>query len=308
MKKEKELSNLKRSSMKRFIPLYLMLILPVAYFVIFKYGPLYGITAAFKDYNIFKGLAGSPWAGFKYFKELFNTPGFFKAFANTLILNIGELVFTFPIPIIIAILLNELVNEKLSKAVEQIMYLPHFLSTVIIAGIFYQIFAPSGIVNNVVTSIFKCDPIPFLTNNNLWRVTYWMSSVWDGAGYGMIVYLAAIGGINKELYDAAYIDGAGRFKRIWHVTLPQIRSTIVTILIMNTGRVVSIGFEKPYFMRNVLVEEASDVISLYTYRLGLQSGRYDFATAVGLFQSVIALVMVLTVNKIAKKLGEEGLF
>ena len=304
----KEKTKLKRSSMKRYIPLYMMLILPVAYFVVFKYGPMYGITAAFKNYNIFKGLKGSQWVGLKYFKELFSTPGFFKALKNTLILTIGDLVFTWPVPIIIAILLNELVSEKLSKLVEQVTYLPHFLSTVIIASIFYQVFAPTGVINNVVTSIFHCNPIPFLTKNNGWRITYWIASIWEGTGYGMIVYLAAIGGINKELYDAAYIDGAGRFKRIWHVTLPQIRPTIVTILIMNTGRIFSIGFEKPYFMRNVLVEEASDVISLYTYRLGLQAGRYDFATAVGLFQSVVALVMVLSVNKIAKKLGEEGLF
>lgn len=305
MKAKKKLT---RSNMRRYLPLYLMLILPVGYFLLFKYGPMYGISAAFKDYNIFKGLRGSQWVGFKYFKELFSTPGFFAALKNTLILTIGDLIFTWPIPIIVAILLNELVNERLSKLVEQVTYLPHFLSTVIISSIFYQTFAPTGVVNNVVTSIFKCDSIPFLTTNNGWRITYWLASIWEGTGYGMIVYLAAIGGINKELYDAAYIDGAGRFKRIWHVTLPQIRSTIVTILIMNTGRIFSIGFEKPYFMRNVLVEEASDVISLYTYRLGLQSGRYDFATAVGLFQSVVALVLVLTVNKIAKKLGEDGLF
>lgn len=304
----KEKTKLKSSKFKRYLPLYMMLILPVAYFVVFKYGPMYGIAAAFKDYNIFKGLKGSQWVGLKYFKELFSTPGFFKALKNTLILTIGDLVFTWPVPIIIAILLNELVSEKLSKLVEQVTYLPHFLSTVIIASIFYQVFAPTGVINNVVTSIFHCNPIPFLTKNNGWRITYWFASIWEGTGYGMIVYLAAIGGINKELYDAAYIDGAGRFKRIWHVTLPQIRPTIVTILIMNTGRIFSIGFEKPYFMRNVLVEEASDVISLYTYRLGLQAGRYDFATAVGLFQSVVALVMVLSVNKIAKKLGEEGLF
>ncbi len=304
----KSKTQMKRSSLKRFIPLYLMLILPLSYFVIFKYGPMYGISAAFKDYNIFRGLRGSEWVGFKYFKELFTTPGFFNALKNTLILTVGDLVFTWPIPIITAIMLSELSSERLSKAVERVTYLPHFLSTVIISSIFYQVFAPTGVLNNVVTSVFHCNPIPFLTTNNGWRITYWLASIWEGTGYGMIVYLAAISGINKELYDAAYIDGAGRFRRIWHVTLPQIRPTIITILIMNTGRIFSIGFEKPYFMRNVLVEDASDVISLYTYRLGLQSGRYDFATAVGLFQSVVALVLVLSVNRIAKKVGEEGLF
>ena len=168
----KEKTKLKSSKFKRYLPLYMMLILPVAYFVVFKYGPMYGITAAFKDYNIFKGLKGSQWVGLKYFKELFSTPGFFKALKNTLILTIGDLVFTWPVPIIIAILLNELVSEKLSKLVEQVTYLPHFLSTVIIASIFYQVFAPTGVINNVVTSIFHCNPIPFLTKNNGWRITY----------------------------------------------------------------------------------------------------------------------------------------
>ncbi len=294
--------------MKKYLPLYVMLAFPMAYFLIFKYGPLYGISAAFKDYNIFKGLFMSEWVGLKHFQQLFGTPGFFQALRNTLILNLGELLFPFPIPIFLAVLLNELNNEPFSKSVERIMYLPHFLSTVIIAGIIYQVFAPSGVINNMLMKVFGGKVVPFLTSPGVWRVTYWISSVWSGAGYGMIVYLAAISGINKELYDAAYIDGAGRFCRIWHVTLPQIRPTIVTMLIMNMGKIISIGFEKPYFMGNVMVEDASSVISLYTYRMGLQAGRYDFATAVGLFQSIVGLIMVLLVNSIAKKLGEEGLF
>jgi putative aldouronate transport system permease protein len=294
--------------MKRFVPLYVMLAFPMAYFAIFKYAPMYGISAAFKDYNIFLGLSGSPWVGWKHFRELFTTSGFFQALVNTIILNLGELFFTFPVPIILAIFLNEMKSERFGNSVERIMYMPHFLSVVIIAGIVYQVFSPSGIINHVITSLFHCDPVPFLTEPGMWRVTYWLSAIWSGAGYGMIIYLAAIGGINKELYEAAYIDGAGRFSRIWHVTLPQIRPTIVTMVIMNMGKILSISFERPYLLGNVLVENASSVISVYTYRMGLQAGMYDFATAIGLFQSVVGLVMVLAVNQLAKKLGEEGLF
>ena len=292
---------------RKATPLYIMLIIPVLYFVIFKYGPMYGIVAAFKDYNIFKGLFGSEWVGLEHFKEVFATPGFFQALKNTLILNLGELFITFPIPIIFAVLLNELKLESLARITERIMYLPHFLSMVIISGIVSLVFAPSGVINNFMNSVFGIT-IPFLTDPQTWRITYWMASIWMGAGYGMIVYLAAIGGINKELYEAVYIDGGGRWCRIWHITLAQLKPTIVTMVIMNIGNILAIGFERPYLLSNVLVDEASSVISTYVYKMGLQAGLYDFATAVGLFQSVVGLVMVVLANFIAKKAGEEGLF
>lgn len=289
------------------IPLYIMLIIPVTYFVIFKYGPMYGIVAAFKDYNIFKGLAGSEWVGLAHFKEVFSTPGFFNALKNTLILNLGELLITFPIPILFAILLNELKLQGLAKATETIMYLPHFLSMVIIAGIVSLVFSPTGVINNFLNGAFGFS-IPFLTDPQTWRFTYWIASIWMGAGYGMIVYLAAISGINKELYEAVYLDGGGRWCRIWHVTLAQLKPTIVTMVIMNIGSILAIGFERPYLLSNVLVDDAASVISTYVYKMGLQAGLYDYATAVGLFQSVVGLVMVVLANFIAKKAGEEGLF
>lgn len=303
-------ANIKRAKkilyLKRNLPLYLMLAIPMTYIFLFKYVPLSGLVVAFKKYNIFKGISGSPWVGLKYFKEAFKSTEFWTAVKNTLILNLGQLFFCFPFPIFLAVMLNEMSHQKLKKSTQTILYLPHFMSMVIVAGIMYQVFGSSGAINNIVKA-FGSEPINFLGSPNNWRIVYWLSGIWMGTGYGMIVYLAAIAGINTELYDAAYIDGAGRWKRIWHVTLPQIKPTIVTILVMDVGRILSIGFEKPYLLSNVLVKDASEVISTYVYHVGLQSGRYDYSTAVGLFQSVVALVMVFAANGIAKKLGEEGI-
>ena len=293
---------------KRNWPLHTMLIVPLLYILIFRYAPLAGLVVAFKKYNIFKGIWESEWAGLQFFQEAFGAKEFWLAVKNTLVLNLGELLICFPFPIFLAIMLNEMSmsHEKLKKMTQTILYLPHFLSTVIVAGIVYQVFDPSGIVNNVL-GVFGAGPVDFLGLSNNWRMIYWGSNIWTGAGYGMIVYLAAMAGINTELYDAAYIDGAGRWKRIWHVTLPQIKTTIVTMTVMNVGKILSIGFEKPYMMSNVMVKDVAQVISTYVYKVGLQSGRYDYATAVGLFQSAVALVMVITANNIAKKLGEEGI-
>lgn len=276
------------------------------YYIVFCYAPLGGLVIAFKDYNVFKGMWGSPWVGLKHFKEAFAAREFWTAVKNTLVLNLGELLINFPFPIVLAILLNEMTNKKLKNTTQTILYLPHFLSMVIVAGIVYQVFSTKGVVNSALGNL-GIGPINFMGDSRKWRPIYWGTGIWMGAGYGMIVYLAAMAGINTELYDAAYIDGAGRWKRIWHVTLPQIRPTIVTMTIMNVGKILSIGFERPYLMSNVLVQDVSSVISTYVYSVGLQAGRYDFATAIGLFQSVVALVMVLAADKVAKKLGEEGI-
>lgn len=293
---------------KRFknAALYSMLIIPIVYFVVFKYLPLVGTTVAFKDYNIFQGIFGSPWVGLKHFRQVFSSDEFYTALKNTLILNLGQLFIEFPVPIILAVLLNELSSSKMKKTTQTVMYLPHFLSMVIIAGIVYNVFATTGIVNNILGSL-GIEPIKFMADSGKWRLIYWGSGIWMGAGYGMIVYLAAMAGINTELYEAAYIDGANRWKRIWHVTLPQLKPTIVIMTIMNVGKILSISFERPYLMGNVLVKDVSSVISTYVYAVGLQAGRYDFATAVGLFQSAVALMMVLSANWVAKKLGEEGI-
>ncbi|ODR37857.1 polysaccharide ABC transporter ATP-binding protein [Eisenbergiella tayi] len=283
-----------------------MLLIPIIYFIVFHYLPLGGIVVAFKQYNIFQGIWDSPWVGLAHFKEVFASGEFRTALKNTIVLNLGELFITFPFPIVLAVLLNEMSNQRMKKLTQTVLYLPHFLSMVVIAGIVYQVFGTSGIVNNVLSS-FHIGPVNFVGDSSKWRAIYWGTGIWMGAGYGMIVYLAAMAGINVELYDAAYMDGAGRWKRIWHVTLPQIRPTVVTMTIMNVGKILSISFERPYLMGNVLVQDVSSVISTYVYSVGLQAGRYDFATAVGLFQSIVAVCMVVAANQVAKRLGEEGI-
>lgn len=288
------------------ISLYIMLFIPIIYFIVFHYLPLGGIVVAFKQYNIFQGIWDSPWVGLAHFKEVFASGEFRTALKNTIVLNLGELFITFPFPIVLAVLLNEMSNQRMKKLTQTVLYLPHFLSMVVIAGNVYQVFGTSGIVNNVLSS-FHIGPVNFVGDSSKWRAIYWGTGIWMGAGYGMIVYLAAMAGINVELYDAAYMDGAGRWKRIWHVTLPQIRPTVVTMTIMNVGKILSISFERPYLMGNVLVQDVSSVISTYVYSVGLQAGRYDFATAVGLFQSIVAVCMVVAANQVAKRLGEEGI-
>ena len=283
-----------------------MLFIPIIYFIVFHYLPLGGIVVAFKQYNIFQGIWDSPWVGLAHFKEVFASGEFRTALKNTIVLNLGELFITFPFPIVLAVLLNEMSNQRMKKLTQTVLYLPHFLSMVVIAGIVYQVFGTSGIVNTVLSS-FHIGPVNFVGDSSKWRAIYWGTGIWMGAGYGMIVYLAAMAGINVELYDAAYMDGAGRWKRIWHVTLPQIRPTVVTMTIMNVGKILSISFERPYLMGNVLVQDVSSVISTYVYSVGLQAGRYDFATAVGLFQSIVAVCMVVAANQVAKRLGEEGI-
>lgn len=293
--------------LKKNWPLYVMLLIPMAYVILFKYVPMAGLAIAFKDFNVFKGIWGSEWVGFKYFAEAFQKVEFWKSVKNTLIINLGDLIFCWPFPIFLAIVMSEMSRKSLAKWTQTILYIPHFLSNVIIFGIIFQVFGPTGAVNNVLRALGNTETIGFLTNVTSWRLIYWGSAIWEGAGYGMIVYLAAIAGINTELYDAAYMDGAGRWKRIWHITLPQIKPTVVTILVMNLGKILSISFEKPYLMANAVVRDEVQVISTYVYSVGLQAGRYDYAAAVGIFQSVVALVMVLTANWAAKKLGEEGI-
>ena len=287
-------------------PLYTMLLIPMIYVIVFKYVPMAGLAIAFKDFNVFKGIWGSEWVGFKYFAEAFQKVEFWKAVKNTLIINLGDLLICLRFRIFLAIVMSEMSRKGLAKFTQTILYIPHFLSNVIIFGIIFQVFGPTGAINNIVKALGG-ETIGFLTNPTSWKLIYWGSAIWEGAGYGMIVYLAAIAGINTELYDAAYMDGAGRWKRIWHITLPQIKPTVVTILVMNLGKILSISFEKPYLMANAVVRDEVQVISTYVYSVGLQAGRYDYAAAVGIFQSVVALIMVLTANWAARKLGEEGI-
>lgn len=287
---------------------YVLIAIPILYFIIFKYIPMGGLIIAFKDYNIFEGFLGSKWVGLDVFKEVFATDEIFVVVRNTLMLNLLDLIFSFPAPIILAITLNELQNKHFKRLSQTVLYLPHFISWVIIGGIVTQIFATNtGIINNFLTK-FGIEPIPFLTDKNYWLITYVATGIWQSAGWGTIVFLAAIVNINKELYEAAYVDGAGLLRKIWHIVLPGIRSTIIVLLILRIGQMVNIGFERPYVMSNRLVSDYSDVISTYVYRVGMQSGRLSLATAVGLSQGVVGVVLIAIANYISRKFGEEGIW
>ena len=286
--------------------LYLMLLIPVIYMLMFRYKPMIGGVIAFKKINVFAGIWNSPWVGFAHFKEAFGSKDFWNALVNTLILNIGDLIIGFPVPVLIAVFLFEIRNVHIRKATQTILYLPNFLSWVIIAGIITQLFSTSGLVNDIFRKVGARE-VNFLSSPFIWRFVYWFAGIWQSAGYSLIIYLAALTATDPSLGEAAYIDGATRLQRIAHVTIPQIRPTISIMLIMQLGKIVSIDFDRPFMMGNTLVKSASDVISTYVYSVGLQAGRFDFATAVGVFQTVVGIIMVLSVNQISKKMGEEGI-
>lgn len=287
--------------------LYLMLLIPVAYIVIFKYVPMYGIQIAFKDYNIFQGASMSPWNHFETFRQIFSSPQFFQVVRNTLMLNGLDLLVGFPAPIILAILINELVWNKFKKVSQTILYLPHFLSWVIIGGIVAQLLSPTGMLNSLISHMGG-ESLPFLTNKYAWVATYAFVGVWQNAGWGTILYLAAMTGIDKQLYEAADADGAGRLRKIWHITLPGIKPTIVILLILQLGNIMAINFDRPFNIQNNLVMDFGDVISTYVYRVGIQSANFSVGAAVGLFQSVICLIFLVTSNFITRKLGENGIW
>lgn len=294
-----------KKGFRKYWMLYAMMILPLAQYIIFRYCPLWGIQVAFKDYNLFKGIAGSKWAGFKYFNEAFATQQFWDALRNTVWLNLLDLIFGFPMPIILAIMLYEMRSVKIKRVYQTLMYLPHFLSWIIIGGIVTKMFGTRGIVNNVIRSMGG-STVDFLTNSGNWVIMYVVTGVWQGAGWGTIIYLAAISGVNTELYEAAEVDGCGRFKRIWHITLPGIMPTIITMLILQLGRMVGIGFERPYVMMNNNVRDVSEVISTFVYTRGILNQRYPLSTAVDLFGSVINMIFLIAANRITRAMGGEG--
>ncbi|ALP35136.1 polysaccharide ABC transporter ATP-binding protein [Paenibacillus sp. IHB B 3084] len=292
---------------RRYWQLYALLVLPLVYFIVFKYGPMWGVQIAFKDFNFFQGITGSEWIGFDAFREVFRMDDFYRTLRNTIVLNLLDLLVSFPAPLVLAILLYEMKVVWFKKLSQTILYIPHFISWVIIGGIVYQVFGTqSGMINNVLTS-FGFQAIPFLTDKNDWVITYLLTGVWQSAGWGTILYLAALTGINRELFEAAEVDGAGRMKRIWHITIPGMKTTIATLLIINLGNMITIGFDRPYVIGNVAVRDYSDVLSTFVYRIGMESGQYTLATVVGLFQAVVGLIFVLGANYASKKLTDESI-
>jgi putative aldouronate transport system permease protein len=288
--------------------LYVMIIIPMVFFAVFRYIPMTNIVIAFKNYNMFRGVWVSPWAGMKWFSQAFSSRDFGYAVRNTVMLNFLDLLVGFPAPVILAILLNELTINWYKKFTQTVVYLPHFLSWIIISGMAIQLFAPGGGVVNILLSRAGIGPIDFLMDNRLWVGTYVGLGVWREMGWGTIIYLAAITGINPEIYEAAEVDGAGRFGKIWHVTLPGIRPTIVVLLIMNLGRILGSEFDRPYTMQNPKVMQVADVISTMVYRVGIRSSQFSYTAAIGLFQSVVCVIFLVLADRMAKKFGERGIW
>ncbi|MGI6691139.1 MAG: ABC transporter permease [Christensenellales bacterium] len=281
---------------------YAMLLLPIIYYAVFRYRPIAGLTVAFKDYNMFLGAAASKWVGLKNFKAVFAMSDFYRALKNTLVINVIGTIVCFPAPILLALFLNEIQNERFKRITQNILYLPHFISWVIIGGMAYQVFSSSTGLMNAAIRALTGSTIPFLTDAGWWLVTYFLISLWRSTGWGAIVYLSAITGIDPAIYEAAKVDGASRFRTMFSITLPNILGTIVIMLILNIGSLMYIGFEQPLTLQNSAVMQNADVLSTYVYRVGTQNARYSIATAVGLFQSVINFILLLSANSISKKL------
>jgi putative aldouronate transport system permease protein len=297
--------------MKKYWQLYAMLALPLLYLLIFKYIPMVYVQIAFKKYSLMGSIWTQPIAknhGFEYFIKAFQTNDFRYALKNTLTLNLLDLIFGFPAPIIFALILNELCFTRYKKVVQTIAYMPHFLSWVIIYSLALQLLAPNaGLVNMVIQNLGG-EAIPFLNDEAHWVGSYIGFGIWQNFGWGSIVYLAAIAGINPELYEAASVDGAGRFRKIWHITLPGIKPTIVVLLIMSLGNILGGGFDRPFAFQNNLVMRVADVIATFVYRVGIKGLQFSLTTAVGLFQSVVGVFFLLMANWISRKLGERGIW
>lgn len=298
-----------RRAFRRDWHLYVLLLIPVLLVIIFNYAAYPGLRMVFMDYKPARGYDGSKWVGWQTFQKVFADRDFSRALTNSLVFNLLDLLVSFPMPIILALMLNELRFPRFKKTTQTILYLPHFLSWVIIGSVAYQLFKPSSGIVNVLLMKWGWiqQGIPFLTEKTHWAVTYLLIGVWQGMGWGTIIYLAAITGISGELYEAAMIDGASRMQRIWHITLPGIRSTIVVLLIMNLGRIMGSNFERLDVFANTQVREYQYQLAIYIYEKGLSNGKFSMATAVGLFQSLVGLLLVLISDRFAKALGEDGL-
>ena len=290
--------------------LYLMLVPVIAFFAIFCYGPMYGILLAFKKYQVLKGIIGSPWANpwYKHFLEFFNSPYFQRVLTNTVVVSLESLLFGFPLPILLALMIHEVHNTKYKKFVQNVTYAPHFLSTLVLVGMI-RAFVNSdyGIINIAIRKLGG-EGYYWLQKASLFRPIYIGSGIWQNIGWDSIIYIAALAGIDPQLHEAAMMDGATRMQRIWHINIPGILPTMVILLILNSGHIMNVGFEKVFLMQNDLNMSTSDVISTYSYRIGIDSAKYELATAIGLFNSVVNCALLLIVNGFSRKLSETSLW
>ena len=294
---------------KRYKLIYLLGFLCLAYYFIFCYLPMGGIVIAFKDFRAARGIFGSKWADpwYKYFDQFFNGYYFARLLRNTLLINVLDLIFGFPAPIILALLLNELRSNSYKRVVQTVSYLPHFISQVVICGIILDFFSSSGVINQIIT-LLGGNRVLFMQDARYFRPIYVGTGIWQGVGYGSIIYLSALSGVNVDLYDAAAIDGCNRFGRVIHVTIPGILPTVIIMLILKVGSMLSVGFEKIILLYNETIYETADVISSFVYRYGLQKGNYSYATAVGLFNSLFNFALLIGVNALSRKVSEVSLW
>ena len=293
---------------KRHWQLYLVISLPLVWLGIFRYAPMYGIQIAFRDFIAVEGITGSPWVGLKHFERFFGSHQFGRLLSNTIGINLYSLAVGFPIPIILAIALNEVRNQFFKKTVQMVTYAPHFISTVVLVGILFQVLDPRIGLLSKLLSLMGIEPLNVIAKPEWFKTLYVLSGIWQNAGYSSIIYIAALSSIDPQLEEAAIIDGASRLQKIWYIDLPGILPTAVILLILNTGQIMNVGFEKIYLMQNSLNMSRSDVISTYVYRIGLIRAQYSFSTAVGLFNSVVNLILLVTINQIARRLGETSLW
>jgi len=298
----------RRSSFKNNWGLYLLLLPALVYALIFLYLPMVGVIIAFEDYSPTKGFFGSPWVGFKYFKKFFDSYNFWDIFYNTIALSFYNLIATFPIPIIFALLLNQMRIRSLKKVIQTASYAPYFISVVVLVGMMNVFFSPSSGIVNVVIKMFGGTPVYFMGKPELFRPIYVWTNVWQTTGRSAIIYIAALTGVSMDLHEAAMVDGANKLQRTLHIDIPGILPTAIIMLILNLGQIMSIGFEKAYLMQNTLNITASEIISTYVYKIGLLGAQFSFSTAIGLFNSVINFVMVVGVNMISRKLSDTSLW
>lgn len=295
-------------TMKRDYHLYLLCIPALIFVFIFEYGPMYGLQIAFKDYSPVKGITGSNWVGFKHFIRFFESPQFFNILKNTVGISFYSLLAGFPIPIFIALLLNQTSNLKFKKTVQTTIYAPHFISVVVLCGMITVFLAPrTGIVNGVL-QMMGLDEVFFLAKPELFNDIFVWSDIWQNTGWGSIIYIASLSAVNPELYEAARMDGAGKLKTIWHVDIPSILPTIVIMFIMRTGSFMNVGFQKAFLLQNPLNIESSEIISTYVYKVGLIQSQFSYSTAIGLFNTVVNIILILSVNAICKKINETSLW
>ncbi|MEF3304036.1 ABC transporter permease [Paenibacillus sp. GYB003] len=288
--------------------MYLFALPGTLYFILYKYVPLLGSVIAFQDYSPFQGFLHSDWVGLKHFRSIFDNAEVVQVLINTLTLSFLQIAFAFPVPIVLALMLNEVRHEWFKRVIQSLVYLPHFLSWVVVIGLVTIFLRSDGVINSLTGYLFGAEPILYLQQPYLFKPLIVLEVIWKESGWGTIVFLAALAGVNPELYEAAIVDGANRWRRIWNITLPSIRGTIVILLILRLGTVLDNGFEQIFLMLNPYVKQVGEVLDTYVYYKGVLQSDFSFATAVGLFKSVVGLVLVVAANKLAKRFGEDGIY